>query len=352
MILDDKDFKQLIDTIILDIPQFIRVRDDTPLFKECDGWIGKHLSEEMITRRRRNVRNYILPRHPESKDRIVWSKNLMRTFLDAYDIYFYDSQLQKRLNARNVKLDFGLGDKNKVLGYCRKNNECFYEIHFTPLLLGDTLFSKGEKSYIVNGVEVFNHFDYFQSVFEHELAHLINNVFCPDAQVLRKGVYRKPMHGPNFKALVYASYHQTEIKGHLQTTEKVLEIENKRNVIRELSPGDLAHDTKTGRNVMINNINRKKAIFVYLNDKNKIMNGDLSSFVPLDEKYINDKNEIIVIRDLRRRIDFQNNVKINDMVRDVTTGKIGRVYDVKRTKVQVMIDGRIMNYPKYLLDRV
>jgi len=346
MILDSKQLAELIQGILLNIPDFVRVTEKYPSGSECKGWMDIPLNESMINSRRRSVTNYVLSKHPESKDRVAWNRELMVDFMRAYDLYFYDSQLEKRLREKGVKVEYTLGSSNNVFGYCKKKNECYYEIQLTDLLLGNRLFSGKEKSYIVNGLEVFNHFSYVQSIFEHELAHLIVNVFCPEAPVLRRGVYRTPMHGPNFKRLVYSTYHQTEIKGHLETTKSVLERENKRDVIRELSPGDPVL-SKNQRSV-IQQINRKKAVFVYLSNIDRPLTVDLSGLVPIDEKELttDDKKALDIFR---RRLRFQENLRVGSRVRDITNNRVGVITDVKRSKVYVNINSKLFIYSRYAL---
>ena len=139
-----------------------------------------------------------------------------------YDQVFFGDQIQKKLDedGSTIKFQVTKGGKAKLGGWCRrerKGKRCHFTLSF-PLGVYTRLFNKGEKNLIAGGVTCSNRLHCLQLVFEHELVHLLMNLYgYQDKIPSQKTIYSA--HGKLFKCVLHHYFGHTEIKHNLLGTD-------------------------------------------------------------------------------------------------------------------------------------
>lgn len=99
----------------------------------------------------------------------------LRYLFELYDKNFFSGQIQRKLDQTKSKLDFIFSKHTKTGGTCSRRG-CEWKINI-PIRLFQGLFSKGEKNLLANGIWCTSQLDCLQIVFEHELMHLLMQLY-------------------------------------------------------------------------------------------------------------------------------------------------------------------------------
>jgi len=151
----------------------------------------------------------------EFKGRITLTDKHLQILFDTFDKFLFSSSISQYLSKNNTKLSFNVSNKmSKTAGVCKKRidkTECSYTITLSSIL--NDLFTNDVKSLKINGVIITNQLDGILSVFEHELLHLIINLFCPPEKIVTStGKAHRDIHGKTFKDLAFGLFGHTETK--------------------------------------------------------------------------------------------------------------------------------------------
>lgn len=164
----------------------------------CPNWfLDLKYSPQSIAHRRLRVGQDFAALHGDWKE---LTPRMVADLFRLHDRYFFDNSLGFIMKERKINVDFKVQKVGQAAGFCavrHRDGSCQYTLALSPVM--NDLFSKGERSLKANGLKCANRLECIQIVFEHELTHLLLNIFCQD----------QTPHGIRFKAIVSAMYGHT-----------------------------------------------------------------------------------------------------------------------------------------------
>lgn len=144
----------------------------------------------------------------------IISKDIQEIFR-LYDNIFFGGQIVEKLKSKNSTVNFKITKGTKIAGLCQTakspgGTRCFFTLSF-PAHLYKNLFSKGETSLRVNGINCTDKIFCLQMVFEHELVHLLMQLYNYEAR--GTGIFSA--HGKLFNCMVHAYFGHTDFRHNL-----------------------------------------------------------------------------------------------------------------------------------------
>ena len=133
----------------------------------------KMFTEEEIKRKRARIHRKML-KSGTTPDLKEGKPNLRRLF-ELYDKNFFRGQIQRKLDETNSTLDFTFSTHTSTAGTCSRKG-CKWKINI-PIKLFQGLFQNGEKNLLTNGIWCTSKLDCLQLTFEHELIHLLMQLY-------------------------------------------------------------------------------------------------------------------------------------------------------------------------------
>ena len=150
-----------------------------------------------------------------------WNDGDMEYLLQQYDDVFFDARLFPTLAERKVAVVFRYGiNSQRVAGTCSGSGtrSCTYTLAFNRTIMQSIL---AKRAYLCNGLSCTSPVACLQLTMEHELVHLLIDVFCPEAilgtHLTKRGRPVRYAHGPVFKRIVGHLFAQTETKHGFRT---------------------------------------------------------------------------------------------------------------------------------------
>lgn len=155
-----------------------------------------------------------------SKNFSSLSTNVLDEIFELYDQVFFGGQIKRKIKSEGhiLKLQFTEGSRTKLGGWCktqRSGKVCHYTLSF-PIGLYTRLFTGGEKKLTLGGLSCSDRLMCLQMVFEHELVHLLMQLYGYESKVVTgpdKNIYSP--HGKLFKCVLHFYFGHTEIKHNL-----------------------------------------------------------------------------------------------------------------------------------------
>lgn len=141
---------------------------------------------------------------------------------ELIDRHFLLGKLSEWLKANNSRLTVTPNTKLTSTGgrcimqrdpitHSYKKTNCVFRIDLAPRILLET-FKKGEVCHSSGGVKCCSRLECLQLILEHELVHLLVDLFCPE---LSTKTGKTIHHGAAFKRLILNLFGQTEVKHRL-----------------------------------------------------------------------------------------------------------------------------------------
>ncbi len=170
----------------------------------------KMFTEEEIKRKRARIYRKML-KSGTTTDLKEGRPDLSRLF-ELYDKIFFRGQIQKKLDETNSTVEFKFSAHTSTAGTCSRKG-CKWKINI-PIKLFQGLFQKGEKNLLTNGIWCTSKLDCLQLTFEHELMHLLMQLY---GYSVMKPEYDQPNdtftgHGKLFQCMVFIYFGHTAYK--------------------------------------------------------------------------------------------------------------------------------------------
>jgi hypothetical protein len=189
----------------------------------CRNWSrpADYWTNQQIKNRRKEVRREVANLIPNAvvKSEFRVTEPLLEQLFTSYDRHFFNSKLKEMLRNKDISVDFHTSDKmTSTAGVCTTLKPgCQYSITISKPLFEQVFSTDDVKKIRINGISCKNRLKCLQLTFEHELTHLIINVFCPETPVPSKtGKVKRISHGKRFEAFVLSMF------GHTETTHDIL----------------------------------------------------------------------------------------------------------------------------------
>lgn len=189
---------------------------------EC---LSKHkLPDKEVNIKKLAVYNKLLKEtFEENNFKKLKDKHVKETFKVIDDVYF-NNYLTKYLKQKNIKLSFKASYKlTSSAGLCKwvhsyTSGTTDYQLVLSAKII-EGIFSNKEKSLKINGLSCNNRLECYLNIFEHEVTHLLINLFCPERGKEMGG------HTSTFRNITYNLFRHTEYKhsllsGDAETVEK------------------------------------------------------------------------------------------------------------------------------------
>jgi len=175
-------------------------------FSEAD----KMFTEEEIKRKRARIYRKMLKSGTTTD--LKEGRPDLRLLFELYDKNFFRGQIQKKLDETKSTLEFTFSKHTKTGGTCSRIG-CNWKINI-PIKLFQGLFQRGEKNLLTNGIWCTSKLDCLQLTFEHELMHLLMQLYKYQG---RTPAYDQPLdtftgHGKLFQCMVFLYFGHTGYK--------------------------------------------------------------------------------------------------------------------------------------------
>ena len=198
----------------------------TDLDKQIDKYLDNKITDINIKKNHDIIRKELNIDLTKFKLTSIIVKKLFLIF----DKIYFKNLIQSKLHFLNIDLDFDVSNKCKnAAGLCKYRNYKM-EIIFSKHIIEKIYNDKFEKIEI-NGLICFDIVDVLINLMEHEITHLILNIYDHYKNDIKSG------HNSQFKNIVYNMYRHTKIthdllSGDLDKYEKI-----KENINKELKIG-------------------------------------------------------------------------------------------------------------------
>jgi hypothetical protein len=306
----------------------------------CNKLIKNKNSDEWKTNNFKKIYEYLLNNIVKIVDFKVTNNIVKKTFKLLDKVYFKNN-ISKFIRDTDSTITFNASSKlKKTAGFCKWNTYIdkygdfdfgIYEIQISKPIIDNLFTDKKINSLKINGLNCFDRLECYINLFQHEITHLLINIFCSNEGQGMGG------HTIMFKNIVYNLFGHTEYK-HMLLSGDSLKLEEE----------ELYNYTnmEIGDKVVTKPINGKKykgvvtkltKKFFYL----KLSNGKIYSFrysMADDIKKKNNtrkiKTEKIPVEELKKKLklDMFVYVKLKNKL------KKGQIYNLGPKRATIIFD--------------
>lgn len=316
----------------------------------CYNLSKNKLSQDEIDKNNKIIYSYLLKelKIPNFKN---ISSNLVKKTFKIIDKVYFNNNISKRITETNSSLTFSVSNKlTTTAGRCDyrywlDENKNFlygnYDIKISKPII-ENIFSKKEKSLKINGLSCFDRLECYINLFQHEIIHLLINLFCYEEGVNQGG------HTNVFKSIVYNLFGHTDYKhlllyGDSKELEE-LELFNKTNI----EIGDYVISKPIKNNTFEGYVFKLTKNFVYfeLNDKTQGIRYDMIKEIKKnkDKKLI--KTSVLSDDEIKKKLKVGDiiKVKLNDKIQN------GEIVSINKSRATVIMeDGKKWYIPYRLI---
>lgn len=150
------------------------------------------------------------------KSPLNFCNNFFRDIEKLYDDVWFEGEISEKMKSEGIFLDFNCTSSNPfVLAYSEKK-DYQYIINFNKKGLKMSMKNKPTDGYTVGGFKCFDSIKCIQYLYEHELIHILVNLYAPS--------HMFPHHGPIFMCTAKKIFgHTTDTQNFLSSVVKVTE---------------------------------------------------------------------------------------------------------------------------------
>jgi hypothetical protein len=164
---------------------------------------------ELIKELRGKIHEFLLKVAPDKKVKSLTKRDLEELFT-LYDDYFFDSSIRNYLKEKDEELIVKFGQfrkKQGTAGHCKLKiqgkkevKKCYHTLGFSlPVLSNVFVDDESEEIETANGIQCFDQLECLQIIMEHEMIHLIINLWNEGKS--EEKVNKREAHGKTFKTL-------------------------------------------------------------------------------------------------------------------------------------------------------
>lgn len=224
---------------------------------------------------------------------------------------------------------------------------CDYELVMSKAIISN-IFKNKEKSLKINGLKCYDKVECYQSLFEHELIHLVAQLYCEEK------VRRMGGHTQTFKNIVYNLFRHTHYK-HMLLSGDVDEMEKRIEDIKSKAEiGDWVETTKKGHCGYVVKMT-DKSIYLKLKD-GRVFYYNYAMATKLRKTKGKERKEIL--EELKKKDkgidDIKNKLKVGQTVYVKLKSTVKSAIVVRlRSKtalIELEEDGSKWNFPYNLID--
>lgn len=314
----------------------------------CDCYSKHKLPQKELDSKKAKVYSKLKKVFTSPNFHKLTDKHVKETFNIIDEVYF-DNFISKYMKQNNINL--GLKSSHKLTctaGQCKwitehHTGKTNYSLVISAAII-EKVFSKNEKSLKINGLHCLDRLECYISIFEHEITHLLIQLFCPEEGVGTGG------HTKTFRHIVNNMYGHTEYKHDLLSGDAVTVENNIKYFKDNIEIGDTIvaqykDKTFTGEVLKLGG----KSVTIHDNVSNKRYNisyGIISKLIKNPEsKMKQDKTK-------EPTSNLDHNLKIGSKVQVKIRGRVedGTIIKINPTKVKIQLDnGEKWNVPYSLL---
>tara|TARA_B100001248_G_scaffold120769_1_gene90317 strand:+ start:1740 stop:2708 length:969 start_codon:yes stop_codon:yes gene_type:complete len=316
----------------------------------CYNLSKNKLSQDEIDKNNKIIYSYLLKelKIPNFKN---ISSNLVKKTFKIIDKVYFNNNISKRITETNSSLTFSVSNKlTTTAGRCDyrywlDENKNFlygnYDIKISKPII-ENIFSKKEKSLKINGLSCFDRLECYINLFQHEIIHLLINLFCYEEGVNQGG------HTNVFKSIVYNLFGHTDYKHLLLSGDskelEELELFNRTNI----EIGDYVISKSIKNNTFEGYVFKLTKNYVYfeLNDKRQGIRYDMIKEIKKnkDKKLI--KTSVLSDDEIKKKLKVGDiiKVKLNDKIQN------GEIVSINKSRATVIMeDGKKWYIPYRLI---
>jgi hypothetical protein len=264
---------------------------------------------------------------------------------------YFNNNISKRITETNSSLTFSVSSKlTTTAGRCDyrywlDENKNFlygnYDIKISKPII-ENIFSKKEKSLKINGLSCFDRLECYINLFQHEIIHLLINLFCYKEGVNQGG------HTNVFKSIVYNLFGHTDYKHLLLSGDskelEELELFNRTNI----EIGDYVISKSIKNNTFEGYVFKLTKNYVYfeLNDKRQGIRYDMI------EKIKKNKDKKLIKTNVLSDDEIKKKLKVGDIVKVKLNNKIqnGEIVSINKSRATIIMeDGKKWYIPYRLI---
>lgn len=316
----------------------------------CYNLSKNKLSQDEINKNNKIIYSFLL-KELKNPNFMNISSNLVKKTFKIIDKVYFNNNISKRITETNSSLTFSVSNKlTTTAGRCdyrywldENNNFLYgnYDIKISKPII-ENIFSKKEKSLKINGLSCFDRLECYINLFQHEIIHLLINLFCYEEGVNQGG------HTNVFKSIVYNLFGHTDYKHLLLSGDskelEELELFNKTNI----EIGDYVISKPIKNNTFEGYVFKLTKNYVYfeLNDKRQGIRYDMI------EKIKKNKDKKLITTNVLSDDEIKKKLKVGDIVKVKLNDKIqnGEILSINKSRATIIMeDGKKWYIPYRLI---
>lgn len=149
-----------------------------------------------------------------------WDDKNLREMYNLYDKYFFNNEISQTIKetGSSIKFQTTSGKKAKIGGWCRtekltpQKKTCTFTISFPKHMYISLFTDPNIKSLKNNGVICYDRLDCLQLTFEHELVHLIMQLYGQYKEIKGPGKMIYTSHGKLFQCFTKSYFGHTDFR--------------------------------------------------------------------------------------------------------------------------------------------